>query len=158
MANTFQNTVNLTPGKGIPGAFASINPGLSAPFNYLAKTGVNVGGFAWDNGDGTVSGTGAGAPVGFVHLDRIYTTPCITAGSSLAVPEGAPVEVFTGGDFFAAPTAAVTRGQKVFTSTTDGTLKGGEAGGSVGGSVETPFYWAEDVAAGEIGVITTNFI
>lgn len=158
MANTFQNTVNLTPGKGIPGAFASINPGLSAPFNYLAKTGVNVGGFVWDNGDGTCSGTGSGAPIGFVHRDHIYTFTDITTGGSLAVPEGQNVEAFTQGDFFASPVAAVTKGQKVFAVTADGTLKGGTAAGSVSGAVETPFYWAEDVDANAVGVITTNFI
>lgn len=161
MATKFQTAVNLYPEKGIPGATASLNPMLSAPFNYHAKEAVNIGGFCWDNGDGTVSGkttTPTAKPVGFVHLDRIYTQACINADATLAIPEGSTVEVMTGGDFYASPAAAVTKGQKVFAATADGTLKGGDAAGSVGGCVETPFYWAEDVAAGEIGVITTNFI
>ena len=158
MAAEFQKGVNLYQAPGVPGSFAGINPAHSAPFNYRAKTGVKVGGFVWDNGDGTCSGTGSGAPIGFVHRDHIYTFTDITTGGSLAVPEGQNVEAFTQGDFFASPAAAVTKGQKVFAVTADGTLKGGTAAGSVSGAVETPFYWAEDVDANAVGVITTNFI
>lgn len=151
----FQTAVNLIPAKGIPGGTASINPILSAPFNYHAKEAVVIGRFVWDNGDGTVSGTSTeadAAPVGFAHLDRIYTLENAYAGASLEVPAGATVEVVTGGDFYAIPSEAVTRGSAVYANATTGELTGSEGDG-----VDTGFVWAEDVDEGAIGVITTNF-
>lgn len=152
----FQTAVNTAPAKGIPGGTASINPIISAPFNYHAKEGVIIGRFVWDNGDGTVSGTSSVAsatPVGFAHLDRIYTIENAYAGASLEVPTGATVEVVVGGDFYAEAAAAVTRGASVYANTSTGEL----TGTSASGAVDTGFVWAEDVAAGEVGVITRNF-
>lgn len=153
----FPNQVNLYAGKGIPGGDASINPVLSAPFNYLAKANVNIGSFVWDNGDGTVSGTtstNTAIPVGFAHLDRRYTLPTITAGASLSVPEGATVEVVTGGDFYAVAAGAVKAGHPVWVDTTSGKLYG--ATGS--NYVQTNFRWAESAEANAVAVITTNYI
>lgn len=152
----FQTSVNIAPAKGIPGGDAGINPILSAPFNYLAKEGVVVGQFCWDNGDGTVSGTTATAtalPVGFVHLDRINTAVNLTSGPSLEIPTGGTVEVVAGGDYYAIASAAVTKGQPVFADTTTGKLYGATGANYV----QTNFKWAEDVAARGIGVISTNF-
>lgn len=152
----FQTAVNITPAKGIPGGDAGINPILSAPFNYLAKENVVIGQFVWDNGDGTVSGTTSTAtalPVGFAHLDRINTAVNLTAAPTLAIPAGGTVEVVAGGDFYAIASAAVTKGQTVYADTTTGKLYG-----TTGSNyVATNFKWAEDVAVGEIGVISTNF-
>ena len=41
----FQKTVALYPGIGVPGAFASINPIVSAPMGYIAGANVPIGGF-----------------------------------------------------------------------------------------------------------------
>lgn len=153
----FQNAVNIAPGKGIPGGTASLNPILTAPFNYQAKANVTIGSFVWDNGDGTVSGTtstNTAIPVGFAHLYRIYTLPTITAGASLSVPAGATVEVVTGGDFYAVAASAVTAGQPVWVDTTTGKLYG--ATGS--NYVQTNFHWAESADANAVGVITTNYV
>lgn len=154
----FQTSVNLYAAKGIPGGTASINPILSAPFNYHAGKKVKIGTFVWLDGtdktkvNGTTS-TSTELPIGFAHLDRIYTAPDVTAGPTLAVPEGATVEVVTGGDFYATATAAVTAGQAVYVDTATGNLYGA----TKSGYVKTGFVWAEDAAAGEIGVISTNY-
>lgn len=145
---TFQTKVNAEPAKGIPGGSASINPTLSAPFNYRAKENVEIGRFVFDNGDGTVSGTGTGTPLGFAHLDRIYTISVID-GASLKLSEGAPVEVATGGDFYAVADEAVTAGADV--CVVAGTGKYASTGAKTG------FKWAEAAAAGEVAVITTNY-
>ena len=152
----FQKSVNIMPAGGVPGGDASMNPILTAPFNYLADKNVVVGQFAWDNGDGTVSGTtstSTALPVGFVHLNRNNTQPNLTAGPSLAIPEGGTVEVVTGGDFYAVASAAVTAGQPVFADTTTGKLYGATSTNYV----QTNFKWAQDVAIGEVGVISTNY-
>lgn len=154
--SNFQKEVNILPSRGIPGGDASMNPILTAPFNYLAKKNVVVGQFVWDNGDGTVSGTtstSTAIPVGFAHLDRINTNATITAAPSLAIEEGGTVEVVTGGDFFAIATAAVTAGQPVFADTTTGKLYGA----TDTNYVQTNFKWAQDVEAGELGIISTNY-
>lgn len=154
----FQTSVNLYAAKGIPGGTASINPILSAPFNYHAGEGVKIGTFVWlDAKDKTkVNGTTPTVtelPIGFAHLDRIYTAVDVTAGPTLAVPEGATVEVVTGGDFYAVAKSAVTAGNPVYVSTTTGELSGAAAPDSV----KTGFVWAENVADGEIGVISANY-
>lgn len=150
MAN-FQATVNAAPARGIPGGTASINPILSAPYNYQAAENVEIGRFVFDNGDGTVSGTGASGatPLGFAHLDRIYTMTDVTADASLAIAAGATVEVVTGGDFYATADEAVTAGADVCVDPTTGKYA---AAGS-----KTGFKWATAAAAGEVAVITTNY-
>lgn len=153
----FPNQVNLDAGKGIPGGDASINPVLSAPFNYRAKAKVTIGSFVWDNGDGTVSGThstDAAILVGFAHLDRRYTLPSVTEGASLSIPEGATVEVVTGGDFYAVAAGTVTAGQPVWVDKTSGKLYGVTGPNRV----QTNFRWAESAEENAVAVITTNYI
>ena len=56
-----------------------------------------------------------------------------------------------------AVTAAVSKGNKVFASTTDGSVKGGAAGATVSGHVETA--WTFDTAAsaaGDLAIITKH--
>lgn len=157
--NTFQSVVNLEPAAGLPGGYAAVNPIVSTPRGYIAKAAVKVGGFCWE--DSTVAGqvnpSGSGHPLGFVV--RELNVPM---GTNVAytneVPAGCTVTVAVEGDFWVAPTADVTKGQKVFASTTNGSVKGGSAGATVAGHVETNwvFETSADADAGELAIITNH--
>ena len=66
--NTFQSAVNIEPAIGLPGGYAAVNPIISTPLGYIAKTACPVGGFVWeDNSDaGQVNPSGSGQPLLFV--------------------------------------------------------------------------------------------
>lgn len=155
MAVEFQKTINADIARGIPGAFASINPHVSTPKGYIAGKDVGIGTFVWTADDFTVENTGTGTPLGFVHRVNAYTFQDVTQGASNKVPAGQAVDVLVAGDFFVLTAAQATRGQKVFAKTTDGTIVPGNKGATVEGVVETNFYFAEDVKAGEVGIITS---
>ena len=153
MAN-FQNKVNLVPAIGLPGAYAAVNPIVSTAKGYIAKVNVPVGGFCWEDSTdaGQVNPSGSGAPLGFVVREVAYTM-CNTDAINY-VPAGGNVSVQKRGDFFVQPAASVTKGQKVFASTTNGSVKGGSAGATVSGHVETDFEFVTSAAAGEIAIIS----
>lgn len=155
MAVGFQKEINSGIARGVPGAFASINPHISTPKGYIAKSDVKVGSFVWATDNGMVENTGSGKPLGFVHRANAYTFQDITDGASDVVPAGQPVDVMVAGDFFAVTTAAATRGQKVFVNTANGTIVPGTAGATVENAVETNFYFAEDAKKDEVVIITS---
>ena len=155
--NTFQNVVKLEPAIGLPGGYASVNPIVSTPRGFIAKAAVTVGAFCWeDNSDaGQVNPSGSGLPLGFVvreqnvpmGTDKQYTD---------VIPAGATVTVAVEGDFFVQPAASVTKGQKVFASTTTGAVSGASAGSVVAGSVETNWEFDTSADAGEIAIISNH--
>lgn len=152
----FQTKVNLYPAPGVPGAFASVNPVVSTAIGRIAgEGGVNIGGFCWDApaNEGYVLKSGTGTPLGFVARDIIY--PIFTTdGAQNTVPKGRNVNVQVKGDFYVEVAEAVTKGQAVFASTTDGTVKGGDAGTAVDGYVETDYRFLNSAADGEIATIS----
>ena len=152
---TFQASVPMYPAIGVPGAYASINPIVSTAIGYTAKTAVNIGGFVWEdaNDDRKVNSNGTGAPVGFVCREITNVLPFGTPYANV-VPAGQNVSVQKKGDFFVQAAAAVTKGQKVFASLTDGSVSAAAAGATVEGSVETDFYFVTTAEAGEISVIS----
>ena len=153
---TFQSKVELYPGIGVPGAHASINPLESTPLGFTAADTVAIGGFVWEYGsDQQVKSTGSGAPLGFAVRE---ITNVLNPGTAYAntVPAGFPVSVAVEGDFFVQPAASVTKGQKVFASTTTGAVSGASAGATVAGSVETNWAFATSCGAGEIAIITNH--
>ena len=154
---TFQNVVNLEPAVGLPGGYAAVNPIVSTPRGYIAKAAVTVGGFCWE--DSTVAGqvnpSGEGAPLGFV-VREINVPMGVNVAYTNEVPAGCTVTVAVEGDFYVTPTADVTKGQKVFASTTNGSVKGGSAGATVSGHVETEWTFDTSAEAGEIAIITKH--
>lgn len=151
----FQKVVNLMPAAGVPGAYASINPIISTAKGYIAASTVTIGAFVWQDTTyaNQCKNTGSGKPLGFAC--REVTNPLAMGGVyANSVPAGYPVSVQVCGDFWASPTANSTKGQKVFASTTNGTIKGASAGSSVDGYVETDFVFTESIDAGEIGIIS----
>lgn len=160
----FQSAVNMYPAMGVPGAFASTNPVVSTAIGYIANTPLTIGGFCWadTSNPGQVKNTGSGKPLGFVGRDSIYPIDTLvafpedgTAGNTTnMVPIGGSVNVLVEGDFFVLVSESVTAGQKVFASTTDGTVKAGTAGGTVSGAVETDWAFVTSAESGETAIIS----
>lgn len=155
----FQTTVNIYPAIGVEGAFASINPIISTPLGKIAGTELFIGGFCWDDPDnvGQVVNNGTGKPLGFVARNMIYPINELDVNASNAdnvVPVGFNVNVMLQGDFYAVAPEEVTAGKKVFASTTDGSIKVGDAGGSVDGAVETDWTFASAGSEGDVVVIS----
>lgn len=160
----FQSAVNIYPAIGVPGAFASNNPVVSTALGRIANTTLTIGGFCWDDtsNPGQVKNTGSGKPLGFVARDIIYPIDTLvafpedgTAGNTTnMVPIGGSVNVQVEGDFYVLVSESVTAGQKVFASTTDGTVKAGTAGSTVSGAVETDWAFMQAGDEGDIVVIS----
>lgn len=160
----FQSAVNIYPAQGVPGAFASTNPVVSTALGRIANTTLTIGGFCWDDtsNPGQVKNTGSGKPLGFVARDIIYPINTLvafpedgTAGNTTnMVPIGGSVNVQVEGDFYVLVSESVTAGQKVFASTTDGTVKAGTAGSTVSGAVETDWAFMQAGDEGDIVVIS----
>lgn len=160
----FQSVVNIYPAQGVPGAFASNNPVVSTALGRIANTTLTIGGFCWDDtsNPGQVKNTGSGKPLGFVARDIIYPIDTLvafpedgTAGNTTnTVPIGGSVNVQVEGDFYVLVSESVTAGQKVFASTTDGTVKAGTAGGTVSSAVETDWAFMTSADSGGIAIIS----
>ena len=151
----FQTVVNVYPARGIPGAYASVNPIVSTALGRIAGENIPVGGFCWDDtaNEGQVKKTGTDKPLGFVVLERNYPIVSLSAAQGF-VPKGFNVPVAVEGDFYVKVPAAVTKGQKVFVNPTTGAIAGGTAGGTVASSVETDWFFATSAGANEIAIIS----
>ena len=154
---TFQNVVNIEPAAGLPGGYAAVNPIVSTPRGYIAKTACKIGGFVWEDSTdaGQVNPSGSGQPLGFA-VREVNVPMGTNVAYTNEVPVGATVTVAVAGDFYVAVTAAVTKGQKVFASTTDGSVKGGAAGATVSGHVETEWVFDTSAGSGELAIITKH--
>lgn len=155
----FEGTVTLG-GKTI----ATVTSGSVSPGSDLTATGTNstvtvskteysgtdiviTFSVAW-----TAQGTGT-AVMGFVVRVQMYPNYLLNSPGTLTVPSGSALSVAVRGDFYAISKTEATIGQKVFASTTDGSISTDAAGGSVSGSVETDFTVKRGGAAGELIVI-----
>ena len=152
----FPKSLNMYPAVGVPGAFASVNPVVSTPLGRIAAVDVPIGGFCWDdpNTEGAVKNSGTGKPLGFVAREVVYPLMDLNTENPNIVPAGYNVSVQVEGDFYVQVAGAVTKGQKVFASLTDGSVSGGAAGATVEGAEETAWAFATSAAAGEIAIIT----
>lgn len=142
MSTTYQQSVYTSQAIGIPGAAASTNPIVSTPIGYVAEVEIPIGGFVWGGTKSNLvknSTVGNNAPIGFVM--REITNPIfkVSEASQNFVPIGFNASVIVKGDFFASTLTAATVGQKVFASTTDGSIKTDTAGATVSGFIETDF-------------------
>lgn len=151
----FQTVVNVYPARGIPGAYASVNPIVSTALGRIAGEDIPVGGFCWDDAsnEGQVKKTGTGKPLGFVVLERNYPIVGLETAQAF-VPAGFNVPVQVEGDFYVAVSAAVTKGQKVFVNNTTGVITGAAAGSTQSGATETDWFFATTAAKDEIAIIS----
>lgn len=140
----------------VAGDFASNNPRTNAVNNsggFKSDGTVKVGAFCWATGN-SLSLTGTGSPLGFVARDGSSALIPIFDSSTFTINKGFEITVYVKGDFYAAVSADVTIGQKVFASTTDGTIKGGATGATVEGYVETDFKFSTAAASGALAIIS----
>lgn len=136
MSGGFQTQVNTQPAPGVAGDFASANPrftvdagagGLVAGLN-----GVTIARFAWasmsdldsDNAASIVNNNGSGAPTGFVGRQQQGLITTYLADASMTIPEGFPVTLFNGGDFWAKNDGAAQAlpGMKVYADLSTGKI------------------------------------
>ena len=164
---SFQTSVTVNPGIGVPGDFASTNPRRflvsgSADQRMVANAdGVTIGRFAILGANGVVDSTPAFAAVtasnlGFVH--RVIGNAAITQWldeTSMVIPEGRGVELFASGDFFAvadAVTGTPVRGAAVIWDPATGLINIGATAGAA--TVDTGFKLLSDSAvAGQTVII-----
>lgn len=130
----FQTQINNNLAIGVEGRFASANPYDStlcmAGGLMAGPLGVTVARFAWMDADQLIaSQTGTGAPDGFVGLglgDALITN--WLAGASMLINPGLAVPLYDGGDFWARPSTAAVRGQKVYATYGTGAVSTGPSG------------------------------
>jgi hypothetical protein len=140
----FPSKVNVVPGVGVEGDFASVNPRTSVvngPGAFVAgPNGVLVGRFAWaDSNNLTVSNTGAGAPTGFVARSQQALITAFLGEATQLIPAGMAVTLFSSGDFWVknagASSSAIS--QTAYTNNSTGAVQFGSnwTGASVTGSI-----------------------
>ena len=155
----FQKLVNANQAPAVAGDSASLNPRatfLAGEGSLVSgATGVTVAAFAWATAAGLVSNAGAGAPSGFVGRENQAMVVAYLAEGSNFIPQGRPITLYTGGDFWAVSNTAATIGQKVFASLTTGSVSTGAAGATIAGSVETKWFVGSAGAVGDLIKITT---
>jgi hypothetical protein len=147
---SFPNSVNITQAPALPGDFASANPRHAAPGNVGAwvagSGGVAVGSFAWGDltsTDSVVTNAGSGVPTGFVA--RSFGEAMITtylAENGLTIPQGFPVPLYVGGDFWVKNTgsSAAAINSKAYASNTTGAVQFAATGQTISGYTETKWY------------------
>jgi hypothetical protein len=153
----FPTQVNVVPGVGVAGDFASANPRASVvngPGAFVAgPAGVAVGLFAWaDAANIRVNNFGGGKPTGFVHRAQQGLITRFLEESSMVVPAGLPVTLFSAGDFWVKNDGATTSaiGQTAYADNSNGKVQFGSnwTGASVTGSI------AANVVTGSIAGTT----
>lgn len=159
----FQKTVNTDLPVAMEGDFASANPRstvLAGPNALVAgAAGVIVGRFARarnDNGVVLNGANGVAETIGFVGRNQFALITAWLAENGMTVQGGTAITLHRSGDFWCRFALVATKGQKVFTSDTDGSARGGAAGATIAGFVETPWFVEESIAAGELSKISTR--
>jgi hypothetical protein len=154
----FPNQVNVVPAVGVAGDFASTNPRSSvingAGAFVAAAVGVAVGQFAWaDANNITVRNSGAGAPTGFVARQQQALITAFLGESTMTIPQGLGVTLFSGGDFWVKNdgAAASAVGQKVYANNATGKVSFAATGNPPTGASVTGAI-AANVVTGAIAV------
>lgn len=161
----FQSTVNRFPALGVEGDFCSENPRKSMLAGEGALVagplGVIIGRFAWADANGQVTNAkpaGDVARLGFAAREGNMAVALITtwmAATGMTVPASREITLHTDCAVLVRVTvAAATIGQKVFVSTTDGTIQPGDAGATVAGFEETDYFINSEAAVGELAMIS----
>lgn len=151
----FQGAVNLANPIAVAGDFATANPRSTVYAGeaglVAGPLGVTVGKFAWvlpsplADSNGTIVtnyGEGAVAPAGFIHREQQALITQFLAEFSMLVPQGFPVVLHNGGDFFAVANGqAAVPGSQVFARFSDGAVFIGAApaGATATGSIGATF-------------------
>lgn len=160
---TFQQSVDIYRGVGQVGHPASTSPIIAAaggPGAFKATTaGVTIATFVFRTTADpkivtNVAPTSTTKPVGFIqNLAQAIIAP--GQSNSMLIRGGVEISPKVGGDFWVKSSTVATVGQKVFASTTDGTIATGAAGATVAGHVETDWYVSQGAAVGDLVIISS---
>lgn len=172
LSKGFQSQVNTQPAPAVVGDFCDTNPRYSVdagPGGLIAGlSGVDVGKFAWAvppvDGDGfsaAVNNFGTGPVTGFVHREQQGLIVLYLDESTLHVPSGFPVTLFSGGGFWVKNDGAAQAvpGQKAYANFADGKATFAAAGAPAG-AVSTSWSIAAETAsvtasiAGDVMTVT----
>jgi hypothetical protein len=121
----FPNKVNTLQAPGVAGDFASTNPFasvLASPGELVAPPGgLTVGNFAWVSPAGVVSQSYvSGYQIGFLGRNEQALITEFLGESTMVVPEGFMVTLFSEGDFWAYFANGATSGATVYADETTG--------------------------------------
>ena len=149
-----QKKVELYRAIGVPGAMATPDQTIYTVLNYMAETEINVGSFAFAGTDETeVKATGTATPLGLVVRNQVYPIYDVVTTGTLVIPAGATVTIAVKGDFYVKTTTAAKAGDKVWASSTDGTIKT-SANASESGYVDTGWTVKKGGAANDTIIIS----
>lgn len=163
MANiSFQTKINSRKPWGTAGDFLDGNNNHMYPLTLIVKEGetVEVGKFAWDNGDGTCSPSGEGKPAGVVHRTYFIPISDFAKGASMTVPERLACGISDKCSILMEVSDVPTVGNKIFVNNTTGIITNAKAGTEVDGATETSFKiitLCDNEAAAGITVGVTNW-
>lgn len=164
----FQSSVGVYLGVGAeaqPAGTAPIIAASGGPDAYRADaTGVRIGTFvfrsevpAGDDETIVVSNkapSDTSVPLGFIQ-NVLQGYVGYYQSNSMMIPAGREVSPKVGGDFWAKSSTVATAGQKVFASTTDGSIATAAAGATVEGHVETNYTVAHGAPVGDLIIISS---
>lgn len=150
---SFQTALNRDLPRGVAGDFASTNPRnsiLAGEASLVAAEDLTVGQFAFaDLATGKVyAAFAAGRRVGFVHRNN-RAIVALGSTSSMIIPTGREVALFSSGDFYVVAPATVAPNDAVFALDATGAVV------AVATTAETTnFVFAEAAQAGALVKIT----
>ena len=128
---TLQTAVNTTLAAAAPGDKATPNQSVYTPLNHLAgEDGATVGTFGWIQADGSVAGTGSGAPSGFVERVQAYPDATVTSAGTRIIPQGFPVTLAVKGDYWVQTTQTAAVNGQVYVNQTTGAIEATAASGT----------------------------
>lgn len=169
----FQSQVGQVQAPAVEGDFASLNPWSSVNAGagglVAGADGLRVAYFAWlsptsldsDNAPAVANNYGSGAPDGFVGrrtAEGLITT--YLDETSMLIPEGFPVTLFSGGDFWVTNNGSTQalRGQKCYADILTGAASFAAAGtpgtSSVTGSITSESATVTGSIAGNVLTVT----
>lgn len=153
----FQTQINIYPEKGVEGQLASQKmpqAALEGDFKFIVgAAGLTAGRFAYaDPLTGLVTNVipAGKKPTGFVPTAFNARITTWAAESSMLIPAGREITLYTSGDWFVRAGLAAAVDNKVFAVLADGTISAGAAGAVIAGAVETEWYVRSSAAVGEI--------
>ena len=152
----FANRVEIYPAPAVQGDRVNNQPTLYTAHNFVNKTAVTCGCFAFrdaTNPETQCSNTAAsGQPLGIV--ERTHENVAMTIGENqLTIPAAGVVSIVQRGQMWVTADTAVTVGMKAFAVLADGSVKFAAAGATVTGAVETTWAAFSSAAKGELVIV-----
>lgn len=168
MSGGFQTSVSTQPAAAVAGDFCDVNPRATVdagPGGLVAgAAGVTIGRFAWwnyqgidaDNAPTVVNSFGAGAPTGFVGREQQALITTYLADSSMVIPQGFQMTLFSAGGFWAKNDGAtqILPGDSIYADNGTGKISNAAGSASVTGSIAAKTSTLTGSIAGNVLSVT----